>query len=93
MTTFKDELEKIVEDCMSQIILAFGADDKSQILTIKNKAITSIINLVDKEVPEKITDNPNDPFWQDEMSSNAKMTGYNQAIDDMRAKLKGVNNG
>ena len=43
-----------------------------------------------EQMPEKITDKPSDPFWKDEMSSNAKMNGYNQAIDQVDAVLSSV---
>ena len=58
--------------------------------TLCDKDITSIINLVDKEVPEhkhiKV------PYYLVELQK-AYENGYNQAVDDMRAKLKGVSNG
>ena len=56
---------------------------------LTDETITSIINLVDKEVPEhkhiKV------PYYLVELQK-AYENGYNQAVDDMRAKLKGVNN-
>lgn len=54
-----------------------------------DQAKSALYDLILKEVvPEKITDSPLDTFWKDEMSSNAKMTGFNEATDEMRNKLK-----
>lgn len=39
------------------------------------------------KIPEKITDHPNDPFWKDEMSSNAKMIGWNDCVDTITAQF------
>lgn len=96
--SFKDELEKILAE--------FGRKC-SPVATLRNvdnplvrrehieSATTSIINLVDKELPtSKLTmsdamwDFPDGMEGQMQRAKLVENEGYNQAIDDMRAKLK-----
>lgn len=53
--------------------------------------IEQIINLVDKELPDKMHSESPEMLLRGWFDYEYK--AYNQAIDDMRAKLKGVSNG
>ena len=75
--TFKDELEKI-QIQFETYLMTTGIDGIN-----RDQALTSIINLVDKELPTKYKNRSIDP------ESRAAKDGYNQAIDDMRAIIRG----
>lgn len=87
--SFKKELEEIIETLVSLtkdgLTLLDYDGEKVTATEPKDQALTSIINLVDKELPEKKRDFP----YPGENIQAASHAGYNQAIDDMRNKLRG----
>lgn len=92
--SFKDELEEILRRTAKY---DRAVDGDYMAAHFENKALTSIINLVDKELPKKrATLNKENYFLAEgtfitEIGGGiyrAEDWGYNQAIDDMRAKLK-----
>lgn len=104
--SFKKELEEIIETLVSLtkdgLTLLDYDGEKVTATEPKDQALTSIINLVDKELPEKKPNalKPGGIVLSEDGKTvaisnlqSASSGGYNQAIDDMRAKLKGVSNG
>lgn len=70
---------------LRQILLPQYTDGKGVVYSKRlDQALTSIINLVDKELPKKI-----EPTSDEFLAYNH---GFNNAVDQMRAKLKGVSN-
>jgi hypothetical protein len=85
--SFKEELEKILLHYSSE---SFDADyeandDKRE--QAKETAITSIINLVDKSLPEKIDYINFEDKTTDAMDATY-VGGYNTAINRMRAIIR-----
>lgn len=74
--TFKEELEKI----RAQIHFKENSIPSIHAGQLTDETITSIINLVDKELPTK--ERPNS------IRGERFILGYNKAISDMRAKLR-----
>ena len=82
---FQDELEKLIID---NAIL--GVDSGQAYFVDLDQAVTSIINLVDRELPKKMNRafNPNSIDMEIEKARAMEQIGYNQAIDDMRAIIR-----
>lgn len=81
---------------LRQILLPQYTDGKGVVYSKRlDQALTSIINLVDKELPSKRKDTSAEDLRAGTFrrGDDKYTSGYNQAIDDMRAKLKGVSNG
>lgn len=72
-TSFKEELEQILKGYHDRLLMTETAYDIKQ----RNTALTSIINLVDKELPKH------------KGIETGGWIGYNKAIDDMRAIIRG----
>lgn len=83
--SFQEELEQILrsefyvnehDDCDDSCSKKWYSNEAFK------RALTSITNLVDKELPKKI-----EPTSDEFLAYNH---GFNNAVDQMRAKLKGV---
>lgn len=83
-------MDKTLKTIFEGILLGEDAEGEKVYLTISEstEAVKQLQELVKECVPERIKDHPQDPFWEDGMSSNAKMTGYNQAIEDITKALR-----
>lgn len=85
--SFQEELEKLVQEIyFTGFQVGQYTQPSDETLEKRlNDSLTSIINLVDKEVPPRVEDATNDsrvPYiggWSE---------GYNQAVDDTRNKLR-----
>lgn len=93
--SFQEELEKILEDLHEKLLIGWIKNDgKTHVIpshTNKdgciNDTLTSIINLVDKELPKFIDVGKYDLDCPP--TDLHRAAGYNQAIDDVRNKLRG----
>lgn len=95
--SFQEELEKLVlEIYFTGFQVGQYTQPSDETLEKRlNDSLTSIINLVDKELPSKRKDTSAEDLRAGTFrrGDDKYTSGYNQAIDDMRAKLKGVSNG
>lgn len=83
--SFIDELAKLIYgDWITYDDIAQG-----KVAETDTELITSIINLVDKELPKKEYPSGGKKTFDDTRPFDSYGIGYNQAISDMRAKLRG----
>lgn len=80
--SFKKELEKIL-----LVMQHYTGSNQLSKDRLRKEALTSIINLVDKELPKFIDVGKYDLDCPP--TDLHRAAGYNQAIDDMRNKLRG----
>lgn len=89
--SFTHELEKILLTLEDNVLADDGQPLRKGELTYAEEATQAIIELVDRELPKK---QKTDGWWNQTPQGikNAWNIGYNQAIEDMKAKLGVKNN-